>query len=141
MNYSDGIEWLNTNEIEKELYGKSYEFGQDIPYYIQRRMMDRINEPILFCRSPVVIKPFYMQRDPNDNRLAESVNFIGSLFCTCNHFFQVDVLMPGIGEIAGGSMRITDFKDLSESFRKNDLKSEPYYWYFDQVCLFERFEK
>ncbi|CAF4756683.1 unnamed protein product, partial [Rotaria magnacalcarata] len=47
-----------------------------------------------------------MQRDPKDNRLTESV----------------DVLMPNVGEIVGGSMRMTDFQDLSESFRKNGLK-------------------
>jgi aspartyl/asparaginyl-tRNA synthetase len=42
--------------------------------------------------------------------------------------------MPNVGEIVGGSMRMTDFEDLSESFRKNGLKTEPYYWYLDQVC-------
>jgi asparaginyl-tRNA synthetase len=56
-------------------------------------------------------------------------------------FFQIDVLMPGVGEIAEGSMRIIDFQDLSESFRKNGIESEPYYWYFDQVCLFKNFKK
>jgi hypothetical protein len=41
--------------------------------------------------------------------------------------------MPNVGEIVGGSMRMTDFEDLSESFRKNGLNPEPYYWYLDQV--------
>ncbi len=45
--------------------------------------------------------------------------------------------MPGLGEIVVGSMRITDFEELSENFRKNSIESEPYYWYFDQVRLFE----
>ncbi len=43
--------------------------------------------------------------------------------------------MPNVGEIVGGSMRMTNFEDLSESFRKNGLKTEPYYWYLDQVCF------
>ena len=41
--------------------------------------------------------------------------------------------MPGVGEIVGGSMRMTDYEELSESFRKNGLKTETYYWYLDQV--------
>ncbi|CAF4642756.1 unnamed protein product [Rotaria sp. Silwood1] len=116
MNYSDGIEWLKEHGIKNEETDKFYEFGDDIPELPERKMTDQINEPILFCRFPAEIKSFYMQRDPKDNRLTESV----------------DVLMPGVGEIVGGSMRMTHFEDLSESFRKNGLKPEPYYWYLDQ---------
>ena len=46
--------------------------------------------------------------------------------------------MPGVGEIVGGSMRMTNFEDLSDSFRKNGLKTEPYYWYLDQVSYHPR---
>jgi asparaginyl-tRNA synthetase len=75
MNYSDGIEWLKANGIKNEDTGKFYEFGEDIPEMPERKMTDQINEPILFCRFPAEIKSFYMQRDPNDNRLTESVRF------------------------------------------------------------------
>jgi len=121
MNYSDGIKWLKENGIRKEGTDTFYEFGDDIPEMPERRMTDQINESILFCRFPAEIKSFYMQRDPQDNQLTESV----------------DVLMPGVGEIVGGSMRMTDFEQLSASFRKNGIKPEPYYWYLDQVNHFE----
>jgi asparaginyl-tRNA synthetase len=75
MNYSDGIEWLKENGIQNEGTGKFYEFGEDIPEMPERKMTDQINEPILFCRFPAAIKSFYMQRDPKNNLLTESVNF------------------------------------------------------------------
>lgn len=40
----------------------------------ERKMTDLINEPVMLCRFPAVIKSFYMSRCPEDNTLTESVN-------------------------------------------------------------------
>ncbi|KAJ3196752.1 hypothetical protein HK101_007874 [Irineochytrium annulatum] len=111
MTYSEAIDWLKANGIKKD-DGSDYTFGEDIPESPERRMTDSLNEPILLCKFPVEIKSFYMKRCDGDRRLTESV----------------DVLMPGVGEITGGSMRISDLQELMEGYKREGIDPSPYYW-------------
>ncbi|CAK1541501.1 unnamed protein product [Leptosia nina] len=115
MAYTDALEYLKENNITKD-DGSFYEFGDDIPEMPERKMTDAIGEPILLCKFPAEIKSFYMPRCEDDKRLTESV----------------DVLMPGVGEIVGGSMRIWDFEELMEGYKREGIDPSPYYWYTDQ---------
>ncbi|KAI8815958.1 uncharacterized protein EV422DRAFT_547736 [Fimicolochytrium jonesii] len=124
MAYSDAIKWLNDHGIKKDVLDADgtkigeadYEFGEDIPEAPERKMTDAIGEPILLCKFPAEIKSFYMKRCGDDRRLTESV----------------DVLMPNVGEIVGGSMRITDLAELAAGFEREGIDGKPYYWYTDQ---------
>ncbi|XP_034230085.1 asparagine--tRNA ligase, cytoplasmic [Thrips palmi] len=115
MNYSDAIKWLKENNVTKE-DGTFYEFGEDIPEMPERKMTDAINKPIMLCRFPAEIKSFYMAKCPEDKRLTESV----------------DVLLPNVGEIVGGSMRSWDLEELLDGYKREGIDPKPYYWYTDQ---------
>lgn len=116
MTYVEAIAWLKENNIRKD-DGTFYEVGEDIPEAPERLMTDKIGVPIMlnryfhafyelvveyswpnFIRFPTHIKAFYMQRCKDDPNFTESV----------------DVLMPNVGEIVGGSMRMDKLEDLLE---------------------------
>ncbi|KAI8892623.1 hypothetical protein BC833DRAFT_611179 [Globomyces pollinis-pini] len=123
MKYTDAIQWLNDHKVLKEIIDEDgnityspFKVGDDIPEGPERKMTDAMNEPILLCKFPANIKAFYMKKCVDDPSLTESV----------------DVLMPGVGEITGGSMRISDYDELLSAYERENIDPKNYYWFTDQ---------
>ncbi|PHH71922.1 hypothetical protein CDD82_6268 [Ophiocordyceps australis] len=117
IRYSDAIEWLNKQDppiLNED--GNPHVFGDDIAEAAERKMTDIINRPIFLTHFPVEIKAFYMKKDSSDPRVTESV----------------DCLMPGVGEIVGGSMRMEDYGELLAAYKRQGIPAKDYYWYTDQ---------
>ncbi|EPS38358.1 hypothetical protein H072_8045 [Dactylellina haptotyla CBS 200.50] len=115
LKYEDAIKWLNEHDIKTD-EDKDHVFGDDIAEAAERKMTDIIGRPIFLTHFPVEIKAFYMKKDESDPRVTESV----------------DVLMPGVGEIVGGSMRMDDLTELMGGYAREGIDPAPYYWFTDQ---------
>lgn len=116
MRYADAITYCNEHGIINSETNKPFEYGEDITEKPEREMVASIGRFVFLTHFPTVMKSFYMQRDPNDSTLTESV----------------DVLAPGVGEIVGGSMRMWHYDELLEAFQQKGIDPTNYYWYMDQ---------
>ncbi|CAH8867165.1 unnamed protein product [Trichobilharzia szidati] len=115
LKYEDAIAQLNNLGITKEDL-TPFQFGDDIPEAPERRLVDTIGEPVLLTNFPAGLKAFYMLRTEGDRRLTDSV----------------DLLVPGVGELVGGSMRMDNIDELMNGYKSEQIDPSPYYWYTDQ---------
>ncbi|ADV22370.1 asparagine-tRNA ligase [Cryptococcus gattii E566] len=115
LDYCDAIKYLNEHGIMRE-DGEDHVVGDDIAEAAERKMTDQINKPIMLINFPKALKSFYMKA------LEDAPDFTES----------VDVLVPGVGEVIGGSMRISDLEELMAGYKREDIPADPYYWFTDQ---------
>ncbi|EMD33267.1 hypothetical protein CERSUDRAFT_87578 [Gelatoporia subvermispora B] len=135
LSYVDAIKWLNEHSIQHEAEdaegnviknddGTSkmvdHVVGDDIAEAAERRMTDILGCPIFLHGFPAELKAFYMKKVPG-------AGADGHVFTE-----SCDLLMPGVGEIVGGSMRISDMDELFAAYKREGIDPSPYYWFTDQ---------
>jgi len=112
LSYEEAVEILSKS-------GKKFEFdidfGKDLQSEHERYLTEHhFKNPVMVYDFPKNIKPFYMRLNDDNNTVA-----------------AMDVLVPKIGEIIGGSQREERLDVLETRINKMGLSKENYWWYLD----------
>lgn len=112
ITYSEAIEIMQKS-------GKSFEYkpeyGVDMQTEHERFLAEEhFKRPVIVRDYPKEIKAFYMRMNDDGKTVA-----------------AMDVLVPGIGELIGGSQREERYDVLVNRMRELGMKEEDYSWYLD----------
>ena len=112
ITYTDAIQ-----ELKKA--GRTWEFpvewGNDLQTEHERFLSEEIfKKPVIVTDYPKDIKPFYMRVNDDDRTVR-----------------AMDVLVPRVGEIIGGSQREDRYDVLLQRLRASGLDEKAYWWYLD----------
>ena len=112
ITYTDAIK-----ELEK--YNDKFEYkvswGVDLQTEHERYLCEQIfKRPVFVTDYPKDIKAFYMKQNPDGKTVAAS-----------------DLLVPGIGEIIGGSQREENYDKLLNRMKELNMPIDEYDWYLD----------
>jgi asparaginyl-tRNA synthetase len=112
VTYTDAVK-----ELEKvnDQFEYPVSWGVDLQTEHERYLCEKIyQKPVFVTDYPKEIKAFYMKQNPDGKTVAAA-----------------DLLVPGIGEIIGGSQREEDYKKLVSRMKELAMPLETYDWYLD----------
>ncbi len=98
-------------KIFKENIIWGMDFSSEIEKYLTKKYFKL---PIIITNYPKNIKPFYMKLNKNNKTVS------------C-----MDIILPNVGEIIGGSEREENIKLLDINIKKKKLNKKKYWWYRD----------
>jgi asparaginyl-tRNA synthetase len=118
VDYSEGITILkNAVKDGVKFEDNDIYFGKDLASEHERYLCEKVfNGPIFLQNFPLEIKAFYMKENgPDKTYHGADMRGVSGKTVAAN-----DLLVPGVGEIVGGSQREDDFEKLTQ--RIKDLK-------------------
>ncbi len=112
ISYTEAIDYL-------ERSGEKFEFpvawGADLQAEHERYLTEKkFQAPVIVYDYPRTIKPFYMKLSDDEKTVR-----------------AMDILVPGVGEIIGGSQREDRLDVVTARMQEQDLLPEDYWWYLD----------
>ena len=112
ITYTEAIEKLLQSGEE---FQYPVEWGMDIQTEHERYITEKIfNKPVFVIDYPKEIKAFYMRVNEDNKTVA-----------------AMDLLVPGVGEIIGGSQREERLEVLEQKIRDVGMDPEDYWWYLE----------
>ena len=112
ITYSEAIEILKQSGEEFEF---PVDWGHDLQSEHERYLTEKkFVAPVILYDYPRQIKPFYMRLNDDDRTVR-----------------AMDVLMPKVGEIIGGSQREERLEVLEQRMQEQGLNPADYWWYLD----------
>jgi len=110
--YSDAVEILQNSG---ENFGFEVAWGKDLQSEHERYLTEQyFKRPVIIYNYPIDIKAFYMRQNDDQRTVA-----------------AMDLLVPGIGELIGGSQREERHEQLLARLRRFNLPVEEYWWYLE----------
>ena len=112
ISYNEAVEVLKKARKKFEF---PVEWGSDLQSEHERFLTEEhFKQPVIVMDYPKEIKAFYMRRNDDQKTVA-----------------AMDVLVPKIGEIIGGSQREERLDVLDERIKEMNLNLDDYWWYRD----------
>lgn len=112
ITYGEAIKILSQHESDLETVPS---WGDDLQAEHEKFLTEKIVKgPVVVINYPRKLKPFYMRVNDDGETVA-----------------AMDVLVPGVGEIIGGSQREERLDVLIEQMRMKGMNLEDYEWYID----------
>ncbi|MCP4050262.1 MAG: asparagine--tRNA ligase [bacterium] len=112
ITYTEAISILQSSKHKFEF---PVEWGNDLQSEHERYITEQvIKNPVFVIDYPKTIKPFYMRVNDDDKTVA-----------------AMDLLVPGTGEIIGGSQREERYDILLKRMKDQNLDIDTYQWYLD----------
>ncbi|MEY8337568.1 asparagine--tRNA ligase [Lachnospiraceae bacterium 62-35] len=112
VTYTEAVEILEKNN---DKFDYKVFWGCDLQTEHERYLTEQVfKKPLFVTDYPKEIKAFYMKQNPDGRTVA-----------------AMDCLVPGIGEIIGGSQREDDYNKLAARMEELDMNPDDYKFYLD----------
>lgn len=116
ITYTEAIDiLLNSSYYKKKKFKFNVEWGIDLQSEHERYLVEKhFQKPVIITGYPAKIKAFYMRMNEDGKTVA-----------------AMDILVPGIGEIIGGSQREERYEVLLEKCRQFNIPEDHIWWYLE----------